>query len=111
MEWKFSRLILVASVVALAGSLLAPARAADEAQERAELAKALTGAKVTLHSGLRTSASQGKPISGKFEVEDGKLQLSIYTVKGDGFSEVVINPASGKARKAETITDKEDLEH
>jgi len=45
-------------------------------QERAQLAKALTGAKVTLHSGLQTSASQGKPISAKFEVEDGKLQLS-----------------------------------
>src|SRR5438552_435074 len=91
--------------------LLAPANAADEAQERAELAKALAGAKVTLHSGLQTSTSQGKPISAKFEVEDGKLHLSIYAVKGDGFSEVVINPVSGKVDKAETITDKEDLEH
>ena len=111
MKWKFSRLILAASVIALSGSMLAPAQAADEAQERAELAKALTGVKVTLHSGLQTSASQGKPISAKFEVEDGKLQLSIYTVKGDGLSEVVINPASGKVEKAEAITDKEDLEH
>jgi len=32
-------------------------------------------------------------------------------VKGDGFSEVVINPANGKVDKAETITDKEDVEH
>jgi hypothetical protein len=106
---KFARLIFAASVVALAGSLLAPAQAADEAKERAELAKALAGAKVPLHSGLQTSASHGRPISAKFEVEDGKLQLSIYTVKGDGLSEVVINPASGKFEKAETITDKEDL--
>ena len=111
MKRKFSRLIFATSVFALLASLFVPAQAADEAQERAELAKALTGAKVTLHSGLQTSASQGKPISAKFEVEDGKLQLSIYAVKGDGFSEVVINPASGKARKAEIITDKEDLEH
>ena len=111
MNWKCSRLILAASVIALSGSMLAPAHAADEAQERAELAKALTGAKVTLHSGLQTSASQGKPILAKSEVEDGKLQLSIYTMKGDGFSEVVINPASGKVDKAETITDKEDLVH
>jgi hypothetical protein len=110
MKWKFSHWIFAASVVALAGSLVAPAAAADEAQERAELAKALTGAKVTLHSGLQTGASQGKPISAKFEVEDGKLQLSIYTMRGDGFAEVVINPASGKVEKAETITDKEDLE-
>ena len=111
MKRKFSRLILAAGVFALSALPLVPAQAADEAQERAELAKALTGAKVTLHSGLQTNASQGKPISAKFEVEDGKLQLSIYTVKGDGFSEVVINPTSGKVDKAETITDKEDLEH
>src|SRR5438105_15883443 len=95
MKWKFSRLILAASVSALCGFMLAPAQAADEAQERAEPAKALTGAKVTLHSGLQTSTSQGKPISAKFEVEDAELQLSIYAVKGDGFSEVVINPVSG----------------
>ena len=111
MKWNVSHWISTASVVALAGLLLAPAQAADEAQEHAALAKALAGAKVTLHSGLQTSASQGKPISGKFEVEDGKLQLSVYTMKGDGFSEVVINPASGKVDKAETITDKEDLDH
>ena len=106
MNWNFSHWIFAASVVALTGSLVAPVVAADEAKERAELAKALSGAKVTLHSGLQTSASQGKPISAKFEVEGGKLQLSIYTLKGDGFSEVVINAASGKVDKAETITDK-----
>ena len=111
MNWNFSHWIFAASVVALTGSLVTPVVAADETKERAELAKALSGAKVTLHSGLQTSASQGKPISAKFEVEDGKLQLSIYTLKGDGFSEVVINPASGKVDKAETITNKEDLEH
>ena len=104
MNWKFSHCIFAASVVVLTRALVAPAVAADEAQERAELAKALTGAKVTLHSGLQTSASQGKPISAKFEVEDGKLQLSVYTVKGDGLSEMVINPASGKVEKAEAFT-------
>jgi hypothetical protein len=111
MNRKFSYRIFAASVVALAGLLLTPAQAVDETQQRAELAKALAGAKVTLHSGLQTSASQGKPLSAKFEVEDGKLQLSIYTMKGDGFSEVAINPVSGKVDKAEAITDKEDLEH
>jgi hypothetical protein len=106
-----SRSISATSAVALFASLFSPIGAADEAQERAELAKALTGTKVTLERGLETSASYGKPISAKFEVEDGKLQLSVYTEKGSGFSEVVINPASGKVEKAETITDKGDLEH
>jgi hypothetical protein len=85
--------------------------AADEAQERAELAKAMSGAKTTLQDGLKASVPQGKPISAKFEVEDGKLQLSVYTMKGNGFSEVVVNPASGKVNESKTITDKEDLEH
>jgi hypothetical protein len=111
MKRQFSYRIFAAGVVALAGLLLTPAQAADETQQRAELAKALAGASVTLHSGLQTSASQGKPLSAKFEVEDGKLQLSIYAMKGNGFSEVVINPVSGKVDKAEAITDKEDLEH
>jgi hypothetical protein len=111
MKRKFSRLIFATSIFALFTSLQVVARAADEAQERADLAKALTEAKVTLHGGLQTSTSQGKPISAKFEAEDGKLQLSIYTLKGDGFSEVVINPTSGKVDKAETITSKGDLEH
>ena len=52
-------------------------------KERAELAKALKDTKVSLEKGLSASESQGKPISGKFEVEDGKLQLSVYTMKGD----------------------------
>ncbi|HEX9464644.1 MAG TPA: hypothetical protein VGB82_18750 [Alphaproteobacteria bacterium] len=110
MTRRFFPLILLTTVLVLAGTLPA-ARAADEAQERAELAKAMGGAKVTLQDGLKASVSQGKPISAKFEVEGDTLQLSVYTMKGNGFSEVVVNPASGKVNKAETITDKEDLEH
>ncbi len=111
MKRKFLRLALMAGVLALFGIVLGPARAADEAKERAELAKALTGTKVTLQSGLTASASQGTPISAKFEVDNGKLQLSVYTRKGTSFSEVVVDPKSGKVEKAETITDKGDLEH
>ena len=58
-------------------------------KERAELAKALKGVKTPLQQGLTASAKEGKPISAKYEVEEGKLQLSIYTMKGDNFSEVI----------------------
>jgi hypothetical protein len=102
--------IVLAGVLAVSWTLPV-ARAADEAQERAELAKAMPAAKAALQDGLKASAPQGKPISAKFEVEGGKLQLSVYTVKGNGFSEVVVNPGTGKVNKAETITDKDDLEH
>jgi len=54
-------------------------------KDRAELAKAVAAAKVSLEQGLSTSAHEGKPISAKFEIEDGKLQLSVYTAKGDKF--------------------------
>lgn len=77
--------------------------------EHAALAKALPAGKVSLASGLAASAREGKPISGKYEVEDGKLQLSVYTVKGDRFSEVIVDHTTGKIAKVEPITKGEDL--
>jgi len=78
-------------------------------KDRAELAKAEAEAKVSLEQGLSVSAHEGKPISPKFEIEDGKLQLSGYTAKGDKFSEVVVDHNTGKAAKTEPITSDEDL--
>lgn len=37
------------------------------------------------------SESEGQPISGKFEVEDGKLQLAVYTAKDGKFFEVIVD--------------------
>jgi hypothetical protein len=81
----------------------------SEAKEHAELAKALKGVKVSLEKGLSASEPQGKPISGKFEVEEGKLQLSVYTMKGDKFSEIIVDHKTGKVAKAEAISGGEDL--
>ena len=78
-------------------------------KDRAELAKAVAEAKVSLEQGLSASAHEGKPISAKFEIEDGKLQLSVYTAKSDKFSEVVVDHNTGKAAKTEPITSGEDL--
>jgi hypothetical protein len=80
-------------------------------KERAELAKALTDAKVSLQQGVTASAKEGKPISAKYEVEEGKLQLSVYTMKGDTFSEVIVDHKTGKVAKAEPITKDDDLKH
>src|SRR5436853_5970632 len=81
-------------------------------KEHAELAKALKDAKISLQRGLATSAKEGKPISAKYEVEDGKLQLSVYTMKGgDKFSEVIVDHKTGKVAKAEPITKADDLVH
>ena len=81
----------------------------SQEKDRAELAKAVARAKVSLEQGLSASAHTGKPISAKFEIEDGKLQLSVYTAKGDTFSEVVVDNNTGKAAKTESITSGEDL--
>jgi len=83
----------------------------DKAKEHAELEKALNGSKIPLERGLTASAKEGKPISAKYEVEDGKLQLSVYTMKGDNFSEVIVDHKTGKIAKTEPITQGDDLAH
>jgi len=80
-------------------------------KEHAELAKALKDAKISLQRGLTASAKEGKPISAKYEVEHGKLQLSVYTMTGDKFSEVIVDHKTGKVAKAEPITQGDDLAH
>src|SRR4030095_7786667 len=77
--------------------------------EHAELAKALGDAKISLQRGLTASTKEGKPISAKYEVDEGKLQLSVYTMKGDKFSEVIVDHKTGKVAKAEPITKDDDL--
>jgi uncharacterized membrane protein YkoI len=80
-------------------------------KEHAELAKALKDAKISLQSGLTASTKEGKPISAKYELDEGKLQLSVYTMKGDKFSEVIVDHKTGKVAKAEPITQGDDLAH
>ncbi|TMA41174.1 MAG: hypothetical protein E6J82_13385 [Deltaproteobacteria bacterium] len=66
-------------------------------------------AKVSLERGIAASKAKGTPISAKYEVENGKLQLSVYTAKGDAFSEVIVDHKTGKVAKAEPITGGDDL--
>ena len=83
--------------------------ASEAAQVTPALATALKEAKVSLASGLRAAEHEGRPISGKFELEDGKLQLSVYTMKNDKFSEVIVDHKTGKVAKNEAITGGDDL--
>jgi hypothetical protein len=84
-------------------------RATAEENNPAALAKAMSGAKVTLEAGLKASEREGKPISAKFEVEDGKLELSVYAAKDKDFVEVVVDPATAATVKTEKITGGDDL--
>ena len=105
---KFAVLLLT---VAFLWSSSAIAVRAEESSEKGngELAEALEGVKVSLGDGLRASEAQGRPISGKFEIEDGKLQLSVYTMKDDKFFEVIVDHKTGKVAKTEPITEGDDL--
>jgi len=80
-------------------------------QEQVELANSLGDAKVSLQQAFAASEAEGQPISGKFEVEDGKLQLSVYTTKDGKFFEVIVDHVTGKIAKVEPIGEGEDLSH
>src|SRR6266567_1702850 len=81
----------------------------DEDEGNEALIKRLGAAKVTLQQGLTASKQEGQPISGKFEVEEGRFQLSVYTAKGGKFSEVLVDYTSGKVAKVEPITKGDDF--
>ncbi len=102
-------LLSLTLAIALIGVAAAPVARAEEPKDKAELAKAVRDAKVSLQKGLGASAKEGKPISAKYEMHEGHLQLSVYTAKADKFSEVVVDHKSGKVAKAEPITQAEDL--
>jgi len=87
-----------------------PASAAMTDKEKAELAPVVANAKVTLEEGLKTSKKNGKPVSAKFEIENGKPQLSIYTVRDAiKYFEVIVDHNTGEIVKAEPITGGDDL--
>src|SRR3984893_5868361 len=99
--------VLIIAAIGLWSAGATPAWA--EGGDPKALAAALQDATATLQGGLKASEREGTPISAKFEIEHGKLQLSVYTMEGDNFMEVVADPKTGAIAKAEKITDADDL--
>lgn len=101
---------LIFSIAAAAALLFAGLSSrAEEEMNPAAMAKALPEASVLLDQGLKASARDGTPISGKYEIEHGALQLSVYTMKGAQFSEVIVDHKSGAIKKSEPVTDADDM--
>ena len=98
--------VILAIALGLTGYL---GLSAAEYKNQAELAKNLAGASVTLEQGLTASESQGRPISGKFEVEDNVFQLSVYTAKSGKYREVIVDWKTGKVAKSDPIEEADDL--
>ena len=70
------------SFVVLLFGLVAPAAiaGAEDSKDTQALLEALGKSKLTVLDGVRQAAKGGAvPISAKFELEDGKLSLSVYT--------------------------------
>ena len=102
------RRMLLLTIASLTIGLMGGRIYAEERNDPA-LIKSMADVKVTLQEGLTAAAQQGKPISAKFELEDGKLQLSVYTENAGKFSEVIVDYTTGKVAKTEAITEGEDL--
>src|SRR5262252_6892863 len=99
----------ILSIVAAAALFSGASSWAEEQTNYAELAAALPQATVSLTHGMRASEGRGNPISAKFEIENGSLQLSVYTMNRDQFTEVIVDHWSGAISKAEAITSGDDL--
>ncbi len=107
-KWTVTAAVLAAAVViaayaAWSQGYLTWADAGDDEDEgnSAQLIQSLQGGIVPLSAGLSASQQQGTPIS--------NFQLSVYTQKGQNFSEVVLDPKTGAVRKVSPITEGEDL--
>lgn len=105
----WNRMVAAILILGVIGATAAVAWSDENEASTAALAKYLPGAKVTLQQGLAAAESKGTPISGKYEVEEGHLQLSVYTAQDGKFSEVVVDHNTGKVAKAEPITEGDDL--
>lgn len=97
----------VIALVTAGLTVIHAARAAE--QDDAALIKAMSGVKVTLQQGLTASQPKGRPISAKFEMEEGKLQLSVYVEKDKKFFEIIVDHLTGAVAKTEPITEGDDL--
>ena len=106
---RIALIVMLGAVTAHAQNKEAHDEAGEAVKTAPALAAALKEAKASLVDGLKAAEKSGTPISGKFEIEDGKLQLSVYTMKGDKFAEVIVDHKTGKIAKSEPITGGDDL--
>src|SRR2546421_9917014 len=91
--------ILAAAAICWGSTLAAQDNDKPEGNQTT-LAKAVLGARVPLERGLAASASHGQAISAEFEMEEGKLQLSVYALKDGKDFEVIVDHNTGKVVKA-----------
>jgi len=79
---KIGSILMLGMVTTLFGVLGTSSARAEDSKDTQALVEALEKSKVSLLDGVRQAAKGGAvPISAKFELEDGKLSLSVYTAE------------------------------
>src|SRR5450631_3034780 len=92
----------VLALVAIMTAVSASAALADDASDKAAVAKQIGSAKITLQQGLAAGEAHGQVISGKFE-------LSVYTAKGATLQEVIVDYTTGEIVKTELLSEADDI--
>ncbi|HEY4307472.1 MAG TPA: hypothetical protein VGM82_23565 [Gemmatimonadaceae bacterium] len=105
------RSIAMLGRLTLAGLLLgAGAASAQATKAQTAVATAMRGAKHTpLADAIQTATSSGKPLSARYEFEDGKLKLSVFVEKDGKYSELFFDHMTGKVAQVDKITDGDDM--
>src|SRR5262245_13545541 len=91
----YTLLAITSVLICLLGSKLVWAQNYNDI-EKAELARALSSAKVPLETALLVSEREGISISAGFEMEKGELNLWVFVKKGEQFLEVTVNYKNGE---------------
>ena len=106
-QHTFRAFLFGAVVVAVWGLACIQPRA--EEKDMAALAAGMKDVQATLEQGLASAGRSGRPISAKFEIDDGDVQLSIYVENAMGPREVLANVQTGIAVGATLLTEEGDL--
>lgn len=102
-----AQLLLVGTLLATAP--LAAANDRDDQPDQVALWAALDDSGVTLEAGLIVGQQRGKPVSAKFDIADGDLELMISIATRDGLSHLLIDPNTASIVWSESISASDDL--
>jgi hypothetical protein len=105
-----SAALMIAAAAGLAGHYGSFEDDDDDDGGRSALVNAMGNAQISLQQGLAASEQEGQPVSGTFEVEDGKFQLSVYTARDGRFSEVLVDYVTAEVAKAWRLAEDDDLD-
>ncbi len=102
-------LLLVAALLVTLAPTLPAASDRDDQPDPVALWAALEDAGVTLERGLSVGGERGHPVSARFDIADGELQLVVWIATIDGFLQVLVDPNTAAIVWAGPINASDDL--